>query len=68
MKQWFRKHEWAHRALRTFLQAAAGVLAAALTSAAGVTENVNLEAVIILAVSTGLAAVMNMTGNGGDEA
>lgn len=68
MKQWFLEHEWARRALRTFFQAAAGVLAAAVAGAAGVTEDVNLEAVIVLAVSTGLAAVMNMTGNGGDEA
>lgn len=64
MKAWFEKHEWARRALRTFFQAAAGVLAAAVTEAAGVAENINVQAAVVLAVSTGLAAVMNM-GKGG---
>ena len=68
MKRWLQEHEWARRALRTFFQAAAGVLAAAVTSAAGVVEDVNVKAAIVLAVSTGLAAVMNMTRNGGDAA
>ena len=66
MKKWFEEHECARRALRTFVQAAVGVLAAAVTQAAGIIEDVNVEAVIVLAVSTGLAAVMNM-GKSGDE-
>ena len=61
MKQWFQEHEWARRALRTFFQTAAGVIAAAVVESAGVLENMNREAVIVLAVSTGLAAVMNLT-------
>ncbi len=65
MKAWFAKHEWALRALRTFIQAAAGVLAAAATGAAGMTEE-NLQAAVVLAVSTGLAAVMNL-GKDGQE-
>jgi hypothetical protein len=60
MKAWFQKHSWARRALRTFLQAALGVMAAAVTEAAGVVENINLEAAIVLAVATGAAAVMNL--------
>ncbi len=60
MKEWFAKHEWARRALRTFLQAAVGVLAAAAADAAGAVESIDAAAVIVLAVSTGLAAVMNM--------
>ena len=66
MKKWFDEHEWARRALRTFFQTAAGVLAAAVTETAGILENVDVEAVIVLAVSTGLAAVMNLSrGEGG---
>lgn len=61
MKAWFEKHECLRRALRTFIQTAVGVLAAAFTEAAGILENVNIEAAIVLAVSTGLAAVMNLT-------
>lgn len=60
MKAWFQEHEWVRRALRTFFQTAAGVLIAAFTEAAGMVENVNVEAVIVLAVSTGLAAAMNL--------
>ncbi len=60
MKQWFQEHEWARRALRTFFQTAIGVLTAAVAESAGVLENMNIEAVIVLAVSTGLAAVMNL--------
>lgn len=60
MKKWFQEHEWARRALRTFFQTALGVLAAAVVESAGMLENMNLEAVIVLAVSTGLAAVMNL--------
>ena len=65
MKKWFEEHEWARRALRTFFQTAAGVLAAAVTEAAGILENINMEAAIVLAVSTGLAAVMNLNRGGG---
>lgn len=61
MRKWFQEHEWARRALRTFIQTTVGVLAAAVAESAGVLENMNLEAVIVLAVSTGLAAVMNLT-------
>ena len=61
MKAWFEKHECLRRALRTFIQTAVGVLVAAFTEAAGILENVNIEAAIVLAVSTGLAAVMNLT-------
>lgn len=60
MKQWFERHEWARRALRTFFQAAVGVLAAAIANAAGAVESLDVEAVIVLAVATGLAAVMNL--------
>jgi len=38
-----------------------GVLVATFTDAAGILENVNIEAALVLAVSTGLAAVMNYT-------
>lgn len=64
MKQWFEKHEWARRALRTFFQAAVGVLAAAIANAAGAVESLDMEAVIVLAVATGLAAVMNLSADG----
>lgn len=61
MKAWFQEHECLRRALRTFFQTAVGVLVAAFTDAAGILENVNIEAALVLAVSTGLAAVMNYT-------
>lgn len=60
MKKWFQEHEWARRALRTFFQTAVGVIAAAVAESAGMLENMNMEAVIVVAVSTGLAAVMNL--------
>lgn len=60
MKSWFQKHDWVRRALRTFMQAAFGVIVAAISSASGVVENINVQAVIVLAFSTGLAAVMNL--------
>jgi len=66
MKKWFQEHEWARRALRTFFQTAIGVLTAAVAESAGMLENMNIEAVIVLAVSTGLAAVMNLAK--GDDA
>lgn len=61
MKQWLEEHECLRRALRTFFQTAVGVLAAAVAEAAGVLEDMNIKAVVVLAVSTGLAAVMNRT-------
>jgi hypothetical protein len=39
------------------------VAAAAVSGAAGVVEDINVKAAIVLAVSTGLAAVMNMSGS-----
>lgn len=60
--EWIRGHECIRRALRTFLQAAAGVIAAAIVNAAGVVKNIDIDAVIALAVATGLAAVMNRGG------
>ena len=62
MKEFWNKHPWLYRAMRTFVQAAVGVIAAAITGAAGVVEDVKWQAVIVLAVSTGLAAVMNLGG------
>ncbi|MCD7845262.1 MAG: hypothetical protein LUG57_05300 [Oscillospiraceae bacterium] len=57
MKAWFTNHEWLYRALRTFLQSAAGVLAASLAD-----TDTALAPVIAVAVATGLAAVMNLGG------
>jgi len=65
MKKWLEEHEWVRRALRTFFQTAAGVLAAAVAEASGVVSGMDLEAVIVMAVATGLAAVMNLTGKEG---
>ena len=62
MKEFFQKHEWLYRALRTFFQAAVGVVASAVATACGVVDDVNWQAVIVLAVSTGAAALMNMGG------
>lgn len=64
MKQWFSCHECVRRALRTFLQAAVGVAVAAVINAAGVIRDINVSAVVALAVATGLAAVMNRGGDG----
>lgn len=70
-KEFLARHECVRRALRTFLQTAAGVLAAAVVNVSGVLGDMDLEAVVVLAVATGLAAVMNMTGdntgNGGED-
>lgn len=60
MKMWFEEHEWVRRALRTFFQTAVGVLAAAVVEASGAMDGMDLEAAIVLAVATGLAAVMNL--------
>ncbi len=59
MREWLSCHECLRRALRTFLQAAVGVAVAAVISAAGVVRDIDVSAVIALAVATGLAAVMN---------
>lgn len=63
MKEFWDKHKVLYRALRTFFQAFIGVIAAAVAQASGVVEDINIQAVIVLAVSTGLAALMNMNGN-----
>lgn len=60
INEWLGRHEWLRRALRTFLQTAAGVLAAAVTEASGALGTLDMEAVVVLAVATGLAAVMNL--------
>lgn len=62
MKEFFEKHEWLYRALRTFLQAAIGVIAAAIAGASGIVDDINWQGVIVLAVSTGAAALMNAGG------
>ncbi len=62
MKDFSEKHPALYRAIRTFFQSAVGVIAAAITAASGVVEDVQWQAVIVLAVSTALAAVMNMNG------
>jgi len=62
MKKTIEKHEWLYRAMRTFLQAAIGVIAAAVAGVSGVVDDINWQAVIVLAVSTGAAALMNMGG------
>ena len=49
-----------YRALRTFIQAAIGVVIAAVAAVYGHVEQVEWQAVIVLAVSTGLAALMNL--------
>lgn len=59
IREWLSCHECLRRALRTFLQAAVGVAVAAVISAAGVVRDIDVSAVIALAVATGLAAVMN---------
>ncbi len=57
MKAWFEQYECIYRALRTFIQSAAGVLAASLAD-----TDTALAPVIAVAVATGLAAVMNLGG------
>lgn len=59
LREWIGCHECVRRALRTFIQAAAGVAVAAVINAAGVVESIDISAVVALAVATGLAAVMN---------
>lgn len=54
-----------YRALRTFFQAAIGVVAAAIAAVYGHVDQIEWQAVIVLAVSTGLSALMNIQkGNG----
>lgn len=60
IKKWLQSHPWLRRALRTFLQTALGVLAGAVAEASGMLGDVDMEAVIVMAVATGLAAVMNL--------
>lgn len=60
MNKFSEQHPALYRALRTFFQAAIGVIVAAVATASGVVEDVNWQAVIVLAVSTGMAALMNM--------
>lgn len=62
MKRFFKRHEWLYRAMRTFFQAAIGVVAAAIAGVSGIVEDINWQGVIVLAVSTGAAALMNMGG------
>lgn len=61
MMAWLKKHEALYRALRTFAQAAIGVITAKLMESGGVIDGGALEAVVVLAVATGLAAVMNIS-------
>ncbi len=68
IKDWFERHPWLKRALRTFVQTAAGVLAAAVAEASGMLGALDMEAVIVMAVATGLAAVMNLREKPGEEA
>ena len=56
------KYPALYRALRTFFQAFVGVIAAAVAGVSGVVDDVNWQAVIVLAVSTGTAALMNLGG------
>lgn len=67
MKDLAKKHPALYRAIRTFFQSAVGVIAAAITAASGLIEDVQWQAVIVLAVSTGLAAVMNLNDGGGTD-
>lgn len=60
------KYPALYRALRTFFQAFIGVVVAAIANACGIVDDINWQAVIVLAVSTGLAALMNIN-NGGNE-
>lgn len=59
--EWVRSRAWLHRALRTFVQTALGVLAGAIVEASGVLGDIDIQAVIVMAVATGLAAVMNLS-------
>lgn len=59
IRDWLGCHECVRRALRTFIQTAVGVAVAAVINAAGVIDSIDVSAVVVLAVATGLAAVMN---------
>lgn len=68
MKEFWNKHQMLYRVMRTFFQAAMGVVVSAVASVSGAVEDVRWQAVIVLAVSTGLAAVMNAPWlQGGEE-
>lgn len=54
------KYPALYRALRTFFQAFIGVIAAAVAAVYGHVDQVEWQAVIMLGVSTGLAALMNI--------
>lgn len=60
MKNFFENNEWIYRAARTFFQAAIGVVVASIAGASGIVDNINWQGVIVLAVSTGVAALMNI--------
>ncbi len=67
MKDFSKKHPALYRAIRTFFQAAVGVIVAALAAVNGIVDDVEWQAVIVLAVSTGLSAVMNLKDGGGAD-
>ena len=69
MKQWFINHncEWLYRGVRTFLQAAIGVIAAAIVNALNSGVDINWERVIAVAVATGLGVLMNISPSGSDQ-
>ena len=67
MKKWLTR-EPVKRAIRTFMQTAAGYIAANIAVAVADMENNNaIKALFAAAVAAGIAAVMNMDNqNGGD--
>lgn len=60
VKVYLERHEALRRALRTFVQVALGIVTTAVINALGVLRDVEWQSVIVLAVATGAAAVMNM--------
>lgn len=54
------KKEPVRRAIRTFIQTAVGAIVAAVTSRAGIVSCAEWKTIILLAVSTGMGAVMNL--------
>lgn len=68
IEQALKGHPWLYRALRTFVQTALGVLAAAVAEASGMLGELDMEAVVVMAVATGLAAVMNLGEKAEEEA
>ena len=67
MNEFWKKHEMLYRVMRTFFQAAMGVIVAAIANASGIVDDINWQGVIVLAVSTGLAAIMNAQGKDDSE-